>query len=154
MKKFCIILVFTLLIFCLDVPCFAAEVPSEERQLIFYEEKALEDGITQITTVTVSESPARAGTKTAIRKDVFENGSTEIAIIQLTGTFTFNGSTVSVVSKSISRCETYAGWNFQQSAFTSSGGTIRLTGKLTKLIVLNYNVEMTLSCDKDGNISY
>lgn len=154
MKKFCAILVCMLLIFCMAVPCSAAEVPSEDGQIIFYKEKALEDGITQITTVTVSKSLARAGTKTAIRKDEFTHNGITAAIIQLTGTFTFDGSTVSVVSKYVSRCETYDGWSFQQSAFTSSGGTIRLTGKLTKLIFLNSDVDMTLSCDKDGNISY
>ena len=76
-----------------------------------------------------------------------------IAEIWIDATFRYDGNTVSVVSKSISKCETYDGWSFKQSSFTSSGGTVTLTGKLTKLLVLNANVNISLTCDKNGNIS-
>lgn len=41
----------------------------------------------------------------------------------------------------------------KQTSFTSSGGTVTLEGKLTKLLILNDPFTMTLTCDKNGNIS-
>ncbi len=85
-------------------------------------------------------------------KKYYDNG-TLIGEIALTVTFCYDGSMVSVVSKSISKCETYDGWSFKQSSFSSSGGTVTLTGNLNKLLVLSTNVNISLTCDKNGNYS-
>lgn len=63
-----------------------------------------------------------------------------------------DGSSVSVVSKELTKCETYDGWSFSSSSLTSSGGTITFSGKLKKGLA-SLDVKLTLSCDKDGNIS-
>lgn len=85
-------------------------------------------------------------------KKYYDDGAL-VAEIALTATFRYDGNTVSVVSKSISKCETYDGWSFKQSSFTSSGGTVTLTGKLSKLLVLNASVKISFTCDENGNIS-
>ena len=81
------------------------------------------------------------------------DGDTVIGIVTIQATFRYDGSTVSVVSKSVTQVETYEGWNYVQSSFTSSGGSVVLSAKLTKWIVLNTSFTMTLSCDKNGKIS-
>ena len=84
---------------------------------------------------------------------MFYNGVV-IGVIAMKGTFRYDGSTVSVASKSVTQTDTYEGWSYKQNSFTSSGGTVTLDAKLTKLIFLNIPFTMMLSCDKDGNISY
>ena len=48
---------------------------------------------------------------------------------------------------------TYNGWNYQQNSFTSSGGTVTLDAKLTKLLFWNIEVDMSMTCDVNGNIT-
>ena len=59
-----------------------------------------------------------------------------------------------IMAKRVNQADTYEGWSYKQNSFTSSGGTITLDAKLTKLLVMNIPFTITLSCDKDGNISY
>lgn len=81
-----------------------------------------------------------------------KNGSDVIATIEVSGTFSYDGDTVSVRSKEVVRCDTYDNWSFSQTGFTSSGGTITLSGKLSKGLS-SKNISMSLSCDKNGNLS-
>lgn len=94
-----------------------------------------------------------AGTRDSERTKVYKYDGEVIAEITITGKFTYNGSYAVVNSKSISKCETYNGWSFQQTSFTVSGGTITLTGKLTKLFHEARTVSISLTCDAYGNIS-
>lgn len=94
-----------------------------------------------------------AGTKSHEETKVYTHDGVVIARIAITGSFTYNGSYAVVNSKSISKCETYNGWSFQQTSFTVSGGTITLTGKLTKLFHETKTVSISLTCDAYGNIS-
>lgn len=64
-----------------------------------------------------------------------------------------DGSSVSVVSKELTKCETYDGWSFSSSSLTSSGGTITFSGTLKKGLWSSKSITLPLSCDKDGNIS-
>ena len=122
-------------------------------EIISVSQEVLEDGIEIITVTTVTESTFRSMSKAYTREQTFIRDGVTIGVIAINATFRYDGNTVSVVSKSISKCETYDGWSFKQSSFTSSGGTVTLTGKLTKLLVLNANVNISLTCDKNGNIS-
>jgi hypothetical protein len=126
------------------LPCFASETTTRTIDL--------GDGITVVQELTV-QNAARSTSRTVTNKETFYSGSTKIAVIAITGTFRYDGSTVSVTSKSVSQSDTYDSWSFSQSSFTSSGGTISLSGKLTK-VLKSVSVSMTLSCDKDGTISY
>ena len=98
---------------------------------------------------------ARATGKTYDRTRSFYDGDTLIAVIAFQASFRYNGSTVSVVSKTVTQTDTYSGWSYSQESFTSSGGTVTLEGKLKYLLLFSTTpVSMSLTCDKNGNITY
>lgn len=111
----------------------------------------LENGITVITELTVSNN-ARAKEKTSSILKTYKYGNKTIGKIGINGKFRYDGKTVKVVSKSVKKQNLASGWSFSQDSFTSSGGTISLSGELEKSISENINIDITLSCDKDGNI--
>lgn len=141
----CLCLVFLL---ALSIPVAANEITP-----VYSSVESLEDGIVVIDEV-FEASNTRSTDKTYTRRRTFTREGTTIAVIAITATFRYDGTTVSVVSKSVSQADTYDGWSYQQNSFTSSGGTVTLSGKLAKLLILNSSFTMDLSCDKDGNISY
>lgn len=147
MKRCLLSFVSILILVSLCVPCFAIS-PSEQTTV---ETTVLDNGIVIVDTLTVFEN-ARATTKTASKTREITSGTTLIAEITIKGTFSYNGTTSSVVSKSVTQTDTYDGWSYKQSSFTSSGGTITLNGKVTKLLT-SQSFTLTLSCDKNGNIS-
>lgn len=129
------------------MPCFAAE----NVQVLSSEEVDLGNGFTYTDTVTVS--PARAiNQKSGSVSGSYKYSGATIAVIGISGTFQYDGTTVVVVSKSVSQKTLYDGWAFSQSSFTSSGGTITLTGTLSKGTA-KVSVNLSLTCDKNGNFS-
>lgn len=142
---FCCLALFT----CLCVPAQAAGITSD---LATVTEIDLGDGFTATDVLTV-DTATRASTRYATRLRTFYFHDEVIAEIKIKAQFRYDGSSVSVLSKEVSQCDTYDGWKFTQTSFTSSGGTITLNGKLTKLLFYKALVEISLSCDKNGNIS-
>lgn len=103
----------------------------------------------------IEYSYARASQKTYERKRSFYDGDTLIAVIAFEATYSYTGTSVSVVSKTVTQTDTYSGWSFKQTSFTSSGGTVTLEGKIRYLLILNSSAfSMSMTCDKNGNISY
>lgn len=149
MKKLITVLLCLMVISICILPCSAVD----NREVIFYAEEALENGIVVVDTITENNPISRSMSRSVTREKIYYFNDEVIAEIAITATFRYDTQSVSVVSKSISKCETYDGWSFKQSSFTSSGGTVSLTGKLTKLLVLNANVSISLTCDENGNIS-
>ncbi len=148
MKRYLSIALCALLLVSLSSTAFAAD----KENVISYSETVLENGIIVIDEI-VDCTQARATNKTYKRTSTFKDGDTVIAIVAIQATFQYDGTTVSVVSKSVVQSDTYNGWNYKQTSFTSSGGTVTLNAKLTKLLVFNNPFTITLSCDKDGNIT-
>lgn len=140
----CIVLLITV------VPYANADEPLET---LFLNEFTLDNGITVIDKVT-TYSQARSTDKIAFRERSFYDGDTLVAYIRFEATFRYDGGTVSVISKSITHTDTYDGWEYVQNSFSSSGGTVTLNAKLTKWFIFHTSFTMTLSCDKNGNISY
>lgn len=140
----CIIIVYN----CVS-PCSAVD----NSEVLYYGEETLENGILVTDTISETSPNSRNMSRCVTREKKYYDDGALVAEIALTATFRYDGNTVSVVSKSISKCETYDGWSFKQSSFTSSGGTVTLTGKLSKLLVLNASVKISLTCDENGNIS-
>lgn len=133
---------------------FAAPVLADgEDNVVYAQETVLENGLTVVDQV-IDITAARASDKTYARTRMFKDGETVVAVITMTATFRYNGTTVSVVNKSVTQTDTYDGWEYVQNSFTSSGGTVTLNAKLTKWFIFNTSFTMTLTCDKDGNISY
>ena len=149
MKRTFSIVLLLIIIFSVATPASAVE----NRECVFYQETDICDGVVLIDEIIVYEQ-ARTTTKAATRTRTIKNDSVVIAVIAMKATFRYDGSTVSVASKSITQTDTYEGWGYKQNSFTSSGGTVTLDAKLTKLIFLNIPFTMALSCDEDGNIFY
>ena len=150
MKKCSTLLLCMLLICSLLVPAAAQDTASA--QTVSTQTIDLGDGWT-VTEELIINDQARTASRSATKKQSFSKNGEAIADIAITGVFRYDGSTVSVSSKVVSQKDTYNGWSFTQNSFTSSGGTITLTGKLTKPLLVSGSVNMKLSCDKNGNIS-
>lgn len=149
MKKLLSFTLTLILLVSLVTPAFAVE----QSPVVFSQDTVLENGITVIDEV-IDISNARSTDKSYVRSRTFKDGDTVVAIIAITATFRYDGSSVSVVRKAVTQADTYDGWEYVQNSFTSSGGTVTLNARLTKWLILNTSFTMTLSCDKDGNISY
>lgn len=132
----------------LAVPAFA----NEQETLITQDVMEYGDGIVIIDEL-YEVAISRTSTKEYTRKKIIMSGGTTIGIVAIKGKFSYDGSKVSVVSKSVAQTDTYNGWNYKQNSFTSSGGTITLDAKLTKLVVANVPFTISLTCDKNGNVS-
>lgn len=141
----CILLICSLL-----VPAAAQDTVSA--QTVSTQTIDLGDGWT-VTEELIINDQARTASRAATKKQSFSKNGEAIADIAITGVFRYDGSTVSVSSKVVSQKDTYNGWSFTQNSFTSSGGTITLTGKLTKPLRVPGSVNIKLTCDKNGNIS-
>ena len=153
MRRLIAFLCSLLLIVTISPTTLAASYSSSDEHVIYYSQTDLGDGLVIIDEV-IEYTNARSANKTYERKKILTYDGTVVGIIAICGTFSYNGSTVSVVSKSVTQTSTYEGWSYKQNSFTSSGGTITLNAKLTKLLVMNIPFTMTLSCDKNGDISY
>ncbi len=126
----------------------------EENILLFYSEEYLENGAKIVDEVYI-QSRASTNTKTATRtKSIYSSSDVLLAIISFKATFQYDGNSVSVLSKTVTQTDTYNGWSYSQTSFSSSGGTVILEGKLTKMIIFVKQFTMTLTCDVNGNISY
>lgn len=142
------------LIFSFFTPVFASQADASSAIVLSRSVNQLEGGLTVID-VVMDYSNARSADRTVERKQSFYSGDTLIATIEIQATFRYDGSTVSVVSKTVTQADTYSGWSFSQDSFTSSGGTVTLEGKLKYLLLFRSTpVSISLTCDKNGNISY
>lgn len=152
LKKIYSIVCACALIFSLAIPVFAVDA-SDNQTVLSTQQFVTDDGITITQELIIQPQTRATYSTTASLKSTFTRSGATIAIIAITGTFKYTGTSVSVTSKSVSQKDTYNGWSFNQSSFTSSGGTIKLTGKLTKLLLSSTSFTMTLSCDKNGNLT-
>ena len=146
-KLFNLLLCFTL-VTIMSFPVNA----QEPGQTIRTEENLLENGYTIIEEIIVYPG-TRSTDYTATKKSTITKSGITIAVIAFNATFRYDGSSVSVVSKSVSQKDTYDGWSYSQTSFTSSGGTVTLKFKLNKWLILSNSYTMTLTCDKNGNLS-
>ena len=135
----------------LAVPAFAAE--RTEGNVVYRDEFTLEDGLTVVREI-MDVSFARSAEKTYIQSWRISDGSSGvIADTAITATYHCDGRSVYVVSKTVSRADTYYGWSFTQNYLVAGGGTVTLSATLTKG-GKTMPVTLKMTCDKDGNISY
>lgn len=150
MKKGIALLLCLIMVFPLTVS--ATPVESAEEAVIISETVTTEDGFTFVDEV-IDISQARSADKDYIRRKTIYREDVLVAIIAFTVTFRYDGSSVSVVYKAVTQTDTYEGWSYKQNSFTSSGGTVTLDAKLTKLLIFNSPFTMSATCDANGNIS-
>lgn len=149
MRRFSSYVLMMLLLIITAMPVQASEV----KNTIHHSETLLGTGLTVIDEVIVY-SHTRSSTQSYERSKTFVKDGVTIAVIAIRGSFRYDGTSVSVIFQSVTRSDTYDGWSYSQKSFSSDNGTITLNGKLTKTLVPSISFTMTLSCDKDGNISY
>ena len=148
MKRFLCLFLSLILVGSAAVPAAASE------NAYTYSSKniPLDNGII-IIEETIEHSLTRATGKTVTKRGTIKKDDTVLAVIAFQVDFHYDGTTVTVASKSVTQTDTYNGWNYKQTSFTSSGGTVTLTGKITKLLVLSQSFTLSVTCDKNGNIS-
>ena len=148
MKRILSLFVCSILLFSFFHPVAA----TENETTVLYQEIDLGNGITAIDEI-IEHSHYRTTAKVASKSRTIKDGDTVIGKITIKATFHYDGTTVSVASKEVTQADAYEGWSYVQNSFTSTGGTVKLEGKLTKWIILNTSYTLTLSCDKNGNLS-
>ncbi len=154
MKK--IISILTLICLFVALPCnaFAQSEQTTESNDQSYT-TYLDDGSYYVTTVT--ESMARStktGSKTTIYND--SNGNAQWKVV-VTGTFSYTGtsSTCTSVSHSVTIYDD-AWYTYSQTSYKSSNKAIAevtMKKKLLGIVTSTRSVNLTLSCDANGNLS-
>ena len=154
MKKFFSLMICRAFVIGILAPvCGAVDIREKNCvETVFVQE--LDDGITVTQTIREEVALRAASTKTVTNQKEYKRGNDVIAVIAVTGTFRYDGSTSSVVSKRVSRSDTYSGWSFTQRTFSSSGSTIVLSGSVSKLSYPTLGVDLKLSCNKNGEVSF
>ena len=150
MKRFLCICICLASLAVLILPVYAAAESQET--IISQREYVLDNGLTvieEITETVISRSSTKYGNKKATIKD----GDTTIAIIAFTAQFGYDGTSAWVVSKTVTQTDTYESWTYKQDSFTSSGSTVTLDYTLSRWLFWNNSYSMSLTCDKDGNLS-
>ncbi len=153
MKRFSIFILAILITmgtFPFDVA--AAKKDSDTSEIIM-----LADG--DYIVVTLIPAVSRA-TQVKGKEYVYYNNSADVAewVMTLTGTFTYDGRTSSCTS---SRCTVTiyddSGWELVSKSATKSGNTAyaeaTFAKKLLGVTISRPTYEITLTCDKDGNMS-
>lgn len=151
MKKKCIsfFVTFLLVICLLPVETFAAE-----NRVVYYD-----DGSYEVITITVDMKETRAtGTKTGMITKDRRNSDGELEWrASMKATFTYDGSTSRCTSVDSPSVVIYDNtWSLDSKSCSKSGNTA--TGNITmaKKLLLGSGkvpITLTLSCDKNGNLS-
>lgn len=154
MKRTLSLVLILILLVTTALPASATGIQANGETLISTRTIDLGNGLIAVEETSVLNSNLRTTDKTFTRRNTFYDSSdTMIAVIAVTAVFRYDGSTVRVVSKTVSQSDTYDGWSFSLNSLTSSGGTVTMSGKLTKLLILNQPITVSITCDKNGNIT-
>ena len=148
MKKLLSIVLSFLLVFSV-LPAVSA---AEQESVISQQRIELENGIVIIDTLVECKN-ARIMGKAARRTATIYHEDVLVGKITLAAAFNYDGTPVYVTSSSVVEKETYQGWSYVQNSLTSSGGTITLDAKMTKLLVFNIPFTISITCDANGKIS-
>lgn len=146
--------IITLFLTVLLISSFVIPASAAQNETVIQSSSYLLDNGFLVIDELIVTSQTRSSSKDYTFQRSIYHGTNEIATIAIYGNFKYDGTNVSVISKRVSRSDAYDGWSYSQTSFTSSGGTITLSAKLTKILTPSIPFTMTLSCDKDGNISY
>jgi len=124
---------------------------TEQDQPFFTETTVLDNGFTIIDEF-YEISIQRASSKYGKVVRTIQSEETLIAVIELVARFQYDGSTVTVLEKTVTRADTYNGWQYSQTSLTSSGGTVTLLFKVKKSVMI-FPYSLNITCDVNGNLS-
>lgn len=143
------ILILALVLSVLPLDCFATDTETVVKRYA--------DG--SYMTETLSVQTARAsGSKTGTKTRSYYNADDTLAWqVVLTGKFTYTGSTATCTSSSVSTNIYESGWYTVSKSATKSGnsanGTAVIGEKVLGVTLGKVQVDLTLSCDANGNLS-
>lgn len=154
MKKnfFGILLVMVLLFTLLPHHALAAEIAEDSSEVI-----TLENG--NYIVVTTEEFGTRATqTKSGSKKYTYSNNSGEVEwVITLSGTFTYTGTTSTCTASSVDVTINASKWYVVSESASKSGSTatanVTMGRKFLGITVEKLDNNLTLTCDKNGNLS-
>lgn len=118
-----------------------------------------EDGSYYMTTLVILPSTERTTTNITVQKTGgYLNSDNEVIwSATLTGKFTYNGSTSSCTDASISTYFNSTVWKLTSSSASKSGstasGTATAKAYYLGVPVATKSVSLSITCDKDGNLS-
>lgn len=144
MKRFFAVI---FMLFALVIPCFAAG-PTIESEEVFRE--TLSDGTIVESVFTVYNSSARATGKSAdYTKTFWDSNRNKMAVVTLYVDFSYDG-TEAWIRSSYTDVTEYNGWTYGSERIRESGGTAKLTAKISKSGQTDRNVSMSISCSPNG----
>lgn len=115
-------------------------------------EWVMENGITVVEEL-IFENDSRAVQKPVTRRLTYKDEDQNLmAIIAMQVVFQYDGSTVRVVSKSMTQTDTYNGWSYEHNSYVTIGGKVTTKFYLRKL-TYSQMFSFSVTCDKDGNIT-
>ena len=150
LTKLCaMVLAFALLI---PIQVFASVERNSSTEIVY-----MDDGSYYV--ITIEESPTRTTYSKTSAKHYTYYSSENVAQwkVTLTGTYTYNGATSSCTAASASATVYKSSWSVASKSATHSGN--QATGNyVIKLALLlgqstNVPVTLTMSCDKNGNLT-
>lgn len=153
MKRFVALTVVCLLVFAMSpISAFAAESGFNAEAVIYFD-----DG-SYIVIETVSVDTRALSSKTGKRTYVYYNsGGTEEWRAVLQGTYSYDGTTVTCTASICTVSITDSDWYVISKTTSKSGGTAYATLTMgTKVLGVTVNretINMSLTCDKNGNLS-
>ncbi len=157
-KILSLILIFT---FTLSVPFSTAKASdtdsTEAPDSVTYE--YFDDGSYIMTTITILPSTARTTNYvTATKTGAYLNADNELLwSVTVTGSFKYTGTTSTCTDASVSTTFKSSAWKLVSSSASKSGNTATATadGKyyFVGLPVATRSITVTLTCDKNGNLT-
>lgn len=153
MKKILTSLLLMLVIFN---PIEICGLDSNTSESIYY--KYLEDGSYYEITILENTMTRASSTKTATKRAKYVNSSNvTVWEVSVTGTFTYNGTSSTCTASSVATKSYSTNWKItSQSASKSKNKAIaKATAKYyyDGSLVTTANKSVTLTCDKNGNLS-
>lgn len=151
MKRF-IVLILVLSLLCITIPvCASAQVAATETRIDF------EDGSYMITTIEESTSLSRATKNQSRIKRYYCADNVLQWRIVLVATFTYDGTTSTCIAAGCSADVYTDNWTVISESSSRSGNTAygyATLGKITAGVITERpSYTLTLTCDKDGNVS-
>lgn len=172
-KRFCTIL--CLVLACLIWPCAgltalaaAGNTTDDPAPVIRYTESLPDGGYVVVEKVveqvdTVMEGDRSVGFVTGSSTTTrYDSSNTALCALKITGTFRYDGSTVSCTTKHYSTYAYETGWSVDNPSSTSGNSSTtkayaRANGhfvyRVLGIVVIDSAATATVYCDKDGNIS-
>ena len=151
MKK-TLLYILTIATIFLTVPCGSAEALDERDDIIYLESGAYIEVSRGVLSVTASGTTTRY-----VDYNCFSSDGTALWNIRLSGTFTYNGTTATCTSSSCTVDIYDTSWYEISRSATKSGASayasVEMGRKVLGITVERETYELSLTCDKDGNVS-